>query len=116
MDMHPFCCSKSFKRHTYCLYLCLFFVVVNSLPSTPHIELDSRDLQPSEEVFTQDAKFNVGEYGRVVIQTFTSSNVAVPKLNMMKSFEACDDGSYIFVTPRGWALGETSTAVIYDAT
>ncbi|KAK4619493.1 hypothetical protein CLAFUW4_11204 [Fulvia fulva] len=68
---------------------------------------------PPGEVFIQDEDFNQAAYGNYVLQTFNSTNVSVPRMNMMKPFTACDDGSYIFVTPRGEIAGRP-TAAIYD--
>ncbi|CAK3921670.1 Hypothetical predicted protein [Lecanosticta acicola] len=73
-----------------------------------------KDQQPPGEVFVQDALFNKGAYGLYVEQTFRSNNVTVPRLNMQQPFTYCDDGSYIFVTPRGEVVDEP-LAVIYDA-
>lgn len=49
----------------------------------------------------QSLEYNLGAYGLYVNRTFQSSNVLAPRLNFEKPFTACDDGSYIFVTPRG---------------
>lgn len=71
--------------------------------------------QPLGEALIQDADYNDGAYGRYVTQTFKSANVTVPRLNMDKSFTECDDGSYLFVTPRG-EIVKRPLAAIYDAT
>lgn len=65
-------------------------------------------------MFIEDEDFNQAAYGNYVLQFFKSANVSVPRMNMMKSFTACDDGSYIFVTPRGETV-EHPNAAIYDA-
>lgn len=62
-----------------------------------------------------DIDYNNGAYGRYVTQTFTSANITVPRLNMDMPFTNCDDGSYLFVTPRG-EIVEHPLAAIYDAT
>ncbi|EME41573.1 hypothetical protein DOTSEDRAFT_176803 [Dothistroma septosporum NZE10] len=69
---------------------------------------------PPGEVFDQDEEFNQAAYGNYVVQTFKSANVSVPRMNMMRPFTECDDGSYLFVTPRG-EIVDHPTAGIYDA-
>ncbi|KAF7192007.1 hypothetical protein HII31_06652 [Pseudocercospora fuligena] len=69
---------------------------------------------PPGEVFVQDADYNAGRYGYYVTQTFKSTNVTAPRVNMQKPFTDCDDGSFLFVTPRG-EVPETPTAAILDA-
>lgn len=69
---------------------------------------------PPGEAFVQDVEFNNGAYGLYVQQTFKSRNVTVPRLNMQQSFTNCDDGSYLFITPRGEVV-DKPIAAIYDA-
>lgn len=66
-----------------------------------------------QEPFFQSAEYNQGAYGKYVTQNFTSADVGAPVFNVMKSFTACDDGSYLFITPRGEEA--TPTLVILDA-
>lgn len=72
-----------------------------------------RDQQPPGEAFIQDIFFNEGAYGLYVNQTFKSSNVIAPRINFDKPFSECDDGSYLFITPRGEAT--KPNPVILDA-
>ena len=69
---------------------------------------------PPGEVFFSDASYNKGLYGQYVTQSFKSSNITAPRLNMQKSFTNCDDGSYLFLTPRGDQVA-VPTVAIYDA-
>lgn len=73
-----------------------------------------QDQLPPGEAVVQDAEFNNGAYGLYVQQTFKSRNITAPRLNMQQSFTNCDDGSYLFVTPRGEVV-DTPIATIYDA-
>lgn len=73
-----------------------------------------QDQLPPGEAFLQDAEFNNGAYGLYVRQTFKSRNVTVPRLNMQQPFTNCDDGSYLFITPRGEVV-DKPIATIYDA-
>ncbi len=47
--------------------------------------------------------YNEGRLGRYVTQKFKTSELEPPLLNWMQpgGFSNCDDGSYIFVSPRG---------------
>lgn len=60
-----------------------------------------------EVAFFESTKYNNGDYGRYVTQSFRSSEAIAPRLNFMKPFTNCDDGSYIFVAPRGDAASPT---------
>lgn len=84
-----------------------------ALASPPSTINYARNVQPAGEAFFQDSEFNDGSYGRYVTQTFESSNATSTRINMMQPFTACDDGSYIFVTPRGEDV-EQPSAAIYD--
>lgn len=57
------------------------------------------DLTP----FQHNEKFNKGRYGDYPTQTFRSNPAVtmVPQVNFMKPFTNCDDGSYLFLAPRG---------------
>ena len=54
-----------------------------------------------EGAFHKDDDFNAGEYGIYPTHKFKTSTIEPPRINFMKEFSNCDDGSYIFVTPRG---------------
>lgn len=56
-----------------------------------------------EKSFLKNAKFNDGEYGNYPKHKFRTSIIEPPRLNFMEPFTNCDDGSYIFVAPRGAA-------------
>ncbi|KAK5116895.1 hypothetical protein LTR62_006616 [Meristemomyces frigidus] len=67
-----------------------------------------------DEAFQLNDDYNRGALGAYVTQKYITTDLDVPKLNFMKPFTACDDGSYLFLAPRG---EEASTAVcILDAT
>ncbi|KAF2495421.1 hypothetical protein BU16DRAFT_460908 [Lophium mytilinum] len=55
------------------------------------------DLSP----YFSDKKFDNGEYGSYPMQTFHSSDIVAPRINILSSSSRCDDGSYILITPRG---------------
>lgn len=99
------------------LLLCLLGAVTSFaavLAREPRVVTTKTKKLPPGEVFTNDADFNAGRYGYYITQTFKSSNVTAPRINMQKPFTACDDGSHLFITPRG-ELPETPAAVILDA-
>lgn len=64
-------------------------------------------------VLDNDAEYNDGSYGPYVTQSYRSSDVNSPRLNFMKPFTSCDDGSFLFVAPRGGKAN--STPYILDA-
>lgn len=66
-----------------------------------------------QEPYFQSAEYNEGVYGEYVSQKYTSADVSAPVLNIVQSFTNCDDGSYLFITPRGEKV--TPTLVILDA-
>lgn len=74
--------------------------------------VQAQELPPGEAFFA-DADYNNGQYGLYVTQTFKSINITVPRLNMQKPFTNCDDGSYLFISPRGNVA--SPLAAIYDA-
>lgn len=86
-----------------------------SSPPIQHFRIVNLKPQPPGEGLVQDADYNEGAYGRYVTQTFRSANVTVPRLNMDMPFSNCDDGSYLFVTPRGEIVMHP-LAAIYDST
>ena len=55
----------------------------------------------STDHFINSTKYNEGEYGRYVTQNFRTASVKAPKPNLMMPFSACDDGSKLFLSPRG---------------
>ena len=54
-----------------------------------------------EKSFLRNAKYNEGEFGHYPTHKFKTSVIEPPRLNFMQPFSKCDDGSYIFVSPRG---------------
>jgi hypothetical protein len=74
-----------------------------SLLSLSCLLLSLSTCRADEEPFYHDDKFNNGEYGRYVQQEFKTSDMVPPRINFMQPFNKpeCDDGSYIFVAPRG---------------
>lgn len=54
-----------------------------------------------KEPYLNSAEYDRGDYGRYVTQTYLSSEVRSPVLNVRKPFTECDDGSYLFLAPRG---------------
>ncbi|KAF2206188.1 hypothetical protein CERZMDRAFT_53706, partial [Cercospora zeae-maydis SCOH1-5] len=69
-----------------------------------------------QTAFLADARYNKGEYGSYVTQTFKSNPqvTAAPIVNFMKPFTSCDDGSYLMICPRGTAVDPT--LMILDVT
>ncbi|KAF7187661.1 hypothetical protein HII31_11000 [Pseudocercospora fuligena] len=69
-----------------------------------------------EAPFYANSQYNNGKYGKYVTQTFKSNPAvtAVPVVNFMKPFTNCDDGSYLFIAPRGNIA--QSTPMILDIT
>lgn len=71
---------------------------------TPFLLLLSSSTQPclaDDKMFLKNNKYNAGEYGKYVTQQFQTSPIEPPRFNMMKPFSECDDGSYLFIAPRG---------------
>ncbi|KAK3719322.1 hypothetical protein LTR37_004541 [Vermiconidia calcicola] len=54
-----------------------------------------------EQPYLRNKEYNEAEYGRYVTQKFKTVDIEAPLLNFMRPFTDCDDGSYIFVSPRG---------------
>ncbi|EME47594.1 hypothetical protein DOTSEDRAFT_60029 [Dothistroma septosporum NZE10] len=79
-----------------------------------HSYLPSRITDADLTPFYADSKFNSGAYGKYVTQKFISNPEikGVPVVNFMEPFSNCDDGSYLFVAPRG-AVAQ-STPMILD--
>ncbi|EME86751.1 uncharacterized protein MYCFIDRAFT_116419, partial [Pseudocercospora fijiensis CIRAD86] len=69
-----------------------------------------------EAPFHANSQYNNAELGKYVTQTFKSNPhvTAVPVVNFMKPFTNCDDGSYLFIAPRGTVA--ESTPMILDIT
>ncbi|KAF2167303.1 hypothetical protein M409DRAFT_66300 [Zasmidium cellare ATCC 36951] len=102
----------------YLAFLCSFFLSIEAVASPPPSRRPSGGPwkeQPAGEGLIQDADYDRGAYGRYVTQTFRSASLTVPRLNMDMPFTNCNDGSYLFVTPRGEVVKEP-LAAIYDAT
>lgn len=102
----------------YLAFFCSFFLSIEAVASPPPSRRPSGGPwkeQPTGEGLIQDVDYNRGAYGRYVTQTFRSANITVPRLNMDMPFTNCNDGSYLFVTPRGEVVKEP-LAAIYDAT
>lgn len=64
--------------------------------------------------FYSDSAYNSGKLGKYVTQTFLSNPqvTQVPIVNFEKPFTNCDDGSFLFVAPRG--VVARSTPMILD--
>lgn len=99
-------------RRFLCIPILLSGVVGTPL-AAPTSPSDQRRSPPPGEAFVHDLEFNAGNYGRYVTQTFKSSNITATRINMMQPFTECDDGSYIFISPRGEDVDRPS-ASIYD--
>lgn len=54
-----------------------------------------------DRVLIANEDYNNGFYGDYPTHTYHSSKIKPPRLNFMQPFTNCDDGSYIFLTPRG---------------
>lgn len=66
-----------------------------------------------EEPFIADAVYNSGDLGRYVTQSYKTTKEIAPRFNINLPFTNCDDGSYIFIAPRGWV--PDATLYIIDA-
>ncbi|KAK4903430.1 hypothetical protein LTR27_000361 [Elasticomyces elasticus] len=67
-----------------------------------------------DEAYHDSGRYNAGQHGDYVEQRFVSTNVKAPKLNFMRPFTKCNDGSYLFLAPRGSVMN--SSVCILDAT
>ena len=54
-----------------------------------------------EPSFFKDEAFMKGDHGTYPTHKFKTSVIEPPRLNFEESFDRCDDGSYIFLSPRG---------------
>ncbi|KAI6878780.1 hypothetical protein KC360_g8390 [Hortaea werneckii] len=66
-----------------------------------------------EEPFIADSVYNSGDLGRYVTQSYKTTKEIAPRFNINLPFTNCDDGSYIFIAPRGWV--PDATLYIIDA-
>lgn len=64
--------------------------------------------------FLRNSAYNAGKLGKYPTQTFLSNPkvTEVPLLNFERPFTNCDDGSFLFVAPRG--VVAKSTPMILD--
>ena len=60
--------------------------------------------QPS---FYKDVEFMDGGRGTYPKHHFKTSIIEPPRMNFEEPFSKCDDGSYIFVAPRGNVVDQT---------
>ena len=63
--------------------------------------------------YLADPSYERGAYGSYPSQSFLSSDLIAPRLNVLKDSPKCQDGLFIFMAPRGKAL--TSTPMILDS-
>jgi hypothetical protein len=72
-------------------------LLLSSLWAT--LPLCRADQQP----YVKSDEYNNADLGRYVTQKFKTSDLEPPMMNSMQpgGFSNCDDGSYIFVSPRG---------------
>jgi hypothetical protein len=68
----------------------------------------------SKDAFFQSAEYNAEKYGRYVVQEFKSTTIRAAQPNIMKSFSNCDDGSKLFVAPRGTVPVASAGPMIFD--
>ncbi|KAK0253134.1 hypothetical protein LTS09_011805 [Friedmanniomyces endolithicus] len=54
-----------------------------------------------EEALYRSEEYNAVQQGEYVEQHFISTNVTAPRINFMRPYDICDDGSYLFIAPRG---------------
>lgn len=89
----------------------MFGTAVLSLISLLHL-----GVLADEAPFYSNAKYNGGDYGKYVTQTFKSNPkiTDIPVVNFMKPFTNCDDGSFLFMAPRG--NEPDPTPMLLDAT
>ncbi|TVY80467.1 hypothetical protein LSUE1_G004431 [Lachnellula suecica] len=64
-------------------------------------------------VFTNDDAYDAAEYGLFPIQTYTSTDLVSPRLNILQSSPECDASLFTFLSPRGGAVSD-ATATILD--
>lgn len=69
--------------------------------SLPAILLATSSATADELPFLNDASYNKGDLGHYVTQSFKTIDDIAPWLNVNLPFTNCDDGSYIFIAPRG---------------
>lgn len=53
-------------------------------------------------MLVQSEEYNNGDFGEYPTHKFKTSSIEPPRLNFMKPFTNCDDGTYIFIAPRGY--------------
>lgn len=85
--------------------LCLIASILTYLSAAGHAL--------AEEPFFRDYGYEREAYGNHPLQVFRSTDLTVPRLNILKSSATCDDSLYTFLSPRGHATAEP-LATIYD--
>ena len=58
-------------------------------------------MRGDDKTFYRNQKYNEGDFGKYPVHHFQTSDLTPPRINFMQPFTDCDDGSYIFVAPRG---------------
>tara|TARA_R110002060_G_scaffold47491_3_gene58516 strand:- start:41 stop:553 length:513 start_codon:yes stop_codon:yes gene_type:complete len=64
------------------------------------------------EVYHNDPDFEAGNYGPYPVQTYNSTDIVSPHMNVLQWSSECDDGLYTFLTPRGGATHEASAMIL----
>ncbi|CAG7927706.1 unnamed protein product [Penicillium olsonii] len=66
------------------------------------------DLQP----FYQSAGYDMSQYGAWPLQSYLSSRISGPILNYWNRSQACEDGSYTLIAPRGDSVRHTGPMIL----
>lgn len=62
--------------------------------------------------YYNDGAYDAGMYGTYPINTYMSTDVASPRLNILKSSEECRNDLYWVFSPRGRAVSEPSAMIL----
>ena len=60
----------------------------------------------------KDTAFDKGDYGENPIQTYNSTDIISPSLNVLQWDERCDDGLYTMFTPRGNGVRDPGAMIL----
>lgn len=66
------------------------------------------DLQP----YFQSAGYDMSRYGAWPLQSYLSSRISGPILNYWNRSQACEDGSYTLIAPRGDSVRRTGPMIL----
>lgn len=72
---------------------------------TPILHIGAAHPGDTSPPYPYDEAIDNGTFGYYPTSTFaTESDISAPKINWLQWDERCNDGTYYFLTPKGWGL------------